>query len=128
MGGNIPPEVFEEYIERQRLEDARKRRMTARTVLAEMVRQEAAENGLTWRRRRALVRFAGKFGIEPYEAQLLIRAAQFSHADPKAASNAQLAQEYLAEIGGPAASAMRLWVIVGALFINTVALIWLLKR
>src|SRR5438477_11537078 len=86
MGVVIPPEVFQEYLGQQRGAEARQRRMTARTVLAEMVRQEVAERGLSWRRRRAMVRFAGKFGIEEYEAQLLIRAAEFSFSETPDAS------------------------------------------
>ena len=127
MGGNIPPEVFQEFLDHQHLAEARQRRMTARNVLAEMVRQDAAEKRLSWRRRRALVRFAGKFGIEEYEAQLLIRAAEFSFRDPEDTSQCQLAKEYLATLEEPG-SFTRLWVIVGALLINTLALIWFLKR
>lgn len=127
MGGNIPPEVFQEFQQQQHLAEARQRRMTARTVLAEMVRQEVAERRLSWRRRRALVRFAGKFGIEEFEAQLLIRAAEFSFAEPAEKTQVEQAREYLASLEEPS-SITRLWVIAAAFFINTLGLIWFLKR
>ncbi|HUN82054.1 MAG TPA: hypothetical protein VMV81_11170 [Phycisphaerae bacterium] len=127
MGGNIPPEVFQEYMERQRLAEARERRITARTILAEMVRQEIADRSLSWRRRRALVRFAGKFGIDEYEAGLLIRAAEFSFASPEERTHADEARQYLASLEEPAMNS-RIWVIATALLVNTLGLIWFLKR
>jgi hypothetical protein len=132
MGVVIPPEVFQEYLVQQRSAEARQRRMTARTVLAEMVRQEVTERGLSWRRRRAMVRFAGKFGIEEYEAQLLIRAAEFSFGETPDASQHKLATEYLAALDEPARwhrfSAARWMTIAAVLFFNTMGLIWLLRR
>src|SRR5262249_19821681 len=132
MGVVIPPEVFQEYLDQQRGAEDRQRRMTARTVLAEMVRQEVADRGLSWRRQRAMIRFGGKFGIEEYEAQLLIRAAEFSFGETPDASQHRLATEYLATLDEPAPwrrfSGGRLITIAIILFIDAFGLIWLLRR
>ncbi len=109
MGTNIPPEVFQAYLEQEKAAEARASRVTARSVLAEMVRQDAAEKPLTWRRRKAMVRFAEKLGLDAYEAQLLIRAAEFSLDKCADEKQATVAREYLAVLEEPA----RPWGTIG---------------
>lgn len=128
MAGIIPPDVFQEYLENQHAQEARDRRMTARRILAEMVREIMSEGGLSWRRRRALVRFAGKYGIDEYEAGLLIRAAEYSFSNAPGTYQTGLAKEYLAELQPASWASTRRWMILAALLINTIGLIWLLHR
>ena len=127
MGGDIPPEVFQAYLDQQRAAEARQARMTARQVLAEMVRQEVTERTLTSRRRNALIRYATKLGLDAYEARLLVRAAEFGFGD-KSDEHEQVAREYLADLQEPTRSPASLWVIVSAVLINCLGLLWLLRR
>jgi hypothetical protein len=102
--------------------------MTARKVLAEMVRQEAAAGRLTWRRRRALVRFAEMLGLDADEARLLVRAAELGLGAKALPEHADVAREYLAKTEDAAAPWR--WVVsaVLVLLINYLGLLWLLKR
>jgi len=126
--GDIPPDVFGAFLEQQRASQAREARMTARRVLAEMVRQEVADRRLTWRRRRALVRFAERLGLDAFEARLLVRAAEFGVGGDPARGHEQVAREYLAEIEGPGRSMASPWVLLAVLVMNGIALFWLLHR
>lgn len=129
MGGNIPPDVFQAFREQQKAADARAARMSARTVLAEMVRQDVAEGRLSWRRRKAMVRFAERLGLDGYEAQLLIRAAEFGFDKNIDEACATTAREYLATLDEPARSWQNAWVMIGAVALNVVILMtWMRWR
>lgn len=65
---------------------ARGRRTMNRTLFREMTRTELENGPLGWLRRRTLVRFGIRLGIDPFEARLIVRAVEYEcgHA-PKAA-------------------------------------------
>jgi hypothetical protein len=129
MRANIPPEVFQAYLDQEKAAEARASRITARSVLAEMVRQDAAEKRLTWRRRKALVRFAEKLGLDAYEAQLLIRAAEFSFDRCADEKQATVAREYLAALEEPARTWATIGVALAAVTVNyALIMLWMRWR
>jgi hypothetical protein len=126
--GDIPPEVFATYLEQQRTAQARDARMGARRVLAEMVRHDAAERPMTWRRRRAYVRYAERLGLESFEARLLVRAAEFAAAGGSARPHEQVASEFLAEAEAPGRLMLARWGVLALMLANALALCWVLHR
>jgi hypothetical protein len=128
MGGDIPPEVFQAYLEQRRAEEARQGRMTVRKVLAEMVRQELAERRLTWRRRRALVRYAVRLGLDAPEAQMLVRAAECGFGGGPASDDSGLTREYLADVDRRHSPSLMLRILFVALILSGMGLVWLWGR
>jgi hypothetical protein len=128
MRGIIPPEVFQECLHRQRAEDARASRMAARRVFAEMVCQEKLAGRLTWRRRRALLRFARKLGLDDYELRLLARAAEEGVGLTGTAESSSLAREYLAEIDHVDRRHRARWVIAALALLNVLVMLrWMIR-
>jgi hypothetical protein len=130
MGANIPKEVFAAELARQQLEQSRQSRVTARRVLAQIVREEAGERGLGWRRRRAIIRYAQRLGIDAYEARLLVRAAEYDGARPPESDHddAEAVRMYLMEDAHPSRSGPHPWVWLAGLSVCVLVGAWLAGR
>jgi hypothetical protein len=59
------------------LADRHQRRGAHRRLFREMVKGELEAGPLSWMRRRALVKFAQRLEIDPFEARLLIRGVEY---------------------------------------------------
>ncbi|MFQ5410826.1 MAG: hypothetical protein ACE5EC_00955 [Phycisphaerae bacterium] len=55
----------------------RDRRTRNRRVFREMVKLEIVDRPLSWFRRRALIRFAERMKLDPFEARLIVRAVEY---------------------------------------------------
>lgn len=71
------------------------RRGAHRRLFREMIQGELEVGPLTWLRRRALVKFAGRLDIDRFEAELLIRGVEYEGAliPPAAMPSAQMLPE-----------------------------------
>ncbi len=61
-----------------------------RRLFREMVRGEVDDGPLSWLRRRTLVRFAVRLGMDSFEARLIIRAVEYECGVVKPASMADV--------------------------------------
>ena len=127
MGGNIPPDVFNVFLEQQRAAEARKARMIARQVLAEMVRQEVAVKPLSWRRRRALIRFAERKGLDAFEARMLVRAAEAGVGIEPGEAEASIAREYLSELDEGSRPWRSVLIVLTISLVNSLILMWIIR-
>lgn len=86
MGERPAPEAFESELDWRLTPEARAARSRNRRLFREMVRMEIENRPLGWLRRRALVRFAGRLRLDPFEARLIVRAVEYEcgHTPPAA--------------------------------------------
>ena len=75
--GDAPTDPHERYESRPTVSTPRLDRAFSRRLFREMGKQQIDDEPLGWRRRRALVKFGGRLGIETFEARLIIRAVEY---------------------------------------------------
>ena len=100
MGKEPPWEMFESGLDHRLPLEQRRIRAMNRRAFRQMIKEEIVDHPLTWRRRRALERFAARLPIDAFEARLIIRGVEYEcgHAAPAAMDDAQTAvkTEYVA--------------------------------
>ena len=89
--------------------------ISPRQIFREMVVSEIQDRPLSWRRRRALLRFGERTGIDPFEARLIVRGVEYEcgHAEPAAMADHEPSVNtgYLMPFG-PTAGILRLALLV----------------
>lgn len=91
MGEERLPETLESQLDRALSGGERGAEITHRRLFREMVKGEIEDRPLSWSRRRALVRFAVRLGIDLFEARLVIRAVEYEcgHVAPAAMADVE---------------------------------------
>ncbi|HPF40511.1 MAG TPA: hypothetical protein P5081_09900 [Phycisphaerae bacterium] len=75
MRDNAPRESAERHL--ADTPSPRLDRATSRRLFREMTKMQIEDGPLPWARRRDLVRFARRLGIDTFEAKLIIRAVEY---------------------------------------------------
>ncbi len=107
----------------------RDRRTRNRRVFREMVKLEIVDRPLSWFRRRALIRFAERMNLDPFEARLIVRAVEYEcgHVVVAAMDEVQtpVAMEYLEQVENE--TAIQDWKVVFPAAIGTLCFVqWFL--
>ncbi|HWL91916.1 MAG TPA: hypothetical protein VNT79_00125 [Phycisphaerae bacterium] len=94
----------------------RERRSLNRRLFREMIKTQLEEGALSWLKRRTLVRFGVRLGLDAFEAQMIVRAVEFEGGSAKPAAisefESSVRSEYIASSGAVEGGS---WLTAGAL-------------
>lgn len=130
MGRKLPPEAFESGLDHHLTPAQRSARAQRRRAFREMVKRQIQDRPLGWMQRRALLRFASRIPLDPFEARLIVRAVEYEcgHVAPAAMADVdpQVAVEYLQSDEREATRRQGMALMALLVFLLAIVTLWLL--